>query len=124
MSLRRFFVAGPCWTGDCNCRNFDGLDERPDLRPPLHDDCTCYLAEARTESGSGLTDLSASCKQCAMGPDSKKRRLAERLEVIIMADREHIEVSCPTHGRVFRFELAERIEAYCELCGAGSQCRH
>ena len=73
---------------------------------------------------SDVTDLSASCKQCATGPDAKKRKLAERLEVVIMADREHVEVSCPTHGVVFRFELAQRLEAYCDACGKGVPHRH
>lgn len=124
MSGRRFFVGGSCWDCGHECNVWDDCPESAAPRPPLHDECSCYLAEGRKEAGDGLTDLSASCKKCAEGPDSKKRKLAERLEVVILADREHVEVSCPTHGVVFRFELAQRLEAYCELCGAGSTCRH
>lgn len=44
----RFCCAGPCWTGDCDCRNHDGkLD--PEERPPLHEGCYCVLEPVAEE---------------------------------------------------------------------------
>lgn len=116
MSLRRFFVAGPCWTGDCKCRDFDGLDERPDLRPPLHDDCVCYLAEERREK---RTALFVHCAQCVEASTDEKP-----LEIGLLEDRVTLEITCREHGLVCRFTLADRVEGGCHECGEGSSCRH
>lgn len=45
MSTSRFYTAGPCWTLGCDCHVYHGLDAAQAPRPPLHEDCTCYVAE-------------------------------------------------------------------------------
>lgn len=44
-----FRCAGPCRTheeGFCMCMEYDNLDifeDHPELTPPLHEGCTCYI---------------------------------------------------------------------------------
>ncbi len=38
-------VSGPCWNGDCDCQQYDGLHiGEDDPMPPFHKGCTCGVA--------------------------------------------------------------------------------